>query len=274
MTSQLDRSAMTQALPLLVAQLTDIHLFATPQQELVGLLTIESFQVVLQKLKQLKPSPDLLLLTGDLSQDHTKESYQHLEQLISPLGIPAYWLPGNHDSLPVMEQVLTKFPFLEQKSFQKGNWNFILLNSGVPGYVHGYLSGTTLDWLDRQLSELPPQPTLVALHHPPFLVNSEWLDSSTLQNPEELFAVLARYPQVKLVLFGHIHQEFDREFKGIRYLGSPSTCIQFKPKSEKFGLDVVEPGFRLLKLYPDGKVETQVERVEFAGPVDLAAKGY
>ena len=114
----------------------------------------------------------------------------------------------------------------------------------------------------------------MALHHPPFLVNSEWLDSSTLQNPEELFAVLARYPQVKLVLFGHIHQEFDREFKGIRYLGSPSTCIQFKPKSEKFGLDVVEPGFRLLKLYPDGKVETQVERVEFAGPVDLAAKGY
>ncbi|MCT7951616.1 3',5'-cyclic-AMP phosphodiesterase [Ancylothrix sp. C2] len=265
---------MSQALPLLVAQLTDIHLFATPQQELVGFPTSESFLAVLQTLKELQPSPDLLLLTGDLSQDHTKESYQHLQQLISPLGIPTYWLPGNHDSLPFMDEVLTKFPFLPEKSFQQGNWNFILLNSGVPGYVHGYLSGSTLEWLDRQLSQLPPQPTLVSLHHPPFLVNSEWLDSSTLQNPEELFTVLARYPQVKLVLFGHIHQEFDREFQGIRYLASPSTCIQFKPKSEKFGLDVVEPGFRVLKLYPDGKVETRVERVAFAGRFDLAAKGY
>jgi 3',5'-cyclic-AMP phosphodiesterase len=265
---------MSQASSLLVAQLTDIHLFATPQQDLVGFPTIESFQAVLQTLKELQPSPDLLLLTGDLSQDHTKESYQNLKDLISPLQIPTYWLPGNHDSLPFMEELLTEFPFFPQKSFQQGNWNFILLNSGVPGYVHGYLSGTTLDWLDRQLAELPPQPTLVSLHHPPFLVNSEWLDTSTLQNPEELFAVLARYPQVKLVLFGHIHQEFDREFQGVRYLACPSTCIQFKPKSEKFGLDALEPGFRLLKLYADGSIETEVERVAFAGMVDLTAKGY
>jgi Icc protein len=116
---------MIHATPLLVAQVTDIHLFANASKELLGLPTAKSFQAVREQLQKLSPQPDLLLLTGDLSQD------------------------GNPE-------------------------------------------------------------TLIGLHHPPLLVNSDWLDSSTLQNSEELFETIARHPQVRLVVFGHIHQEFER----------------------------------------------------------------
>lgn len=265
---------MSQATPLLVAQVTDIHLFADAKQELLGLRTLASFQAVLARLQALQPQPDLLLLTGDLSQDETPESYQLLHSLVSPLGIPTYWLPGNHDCLPVMQQVLTEPPIFPHKAFGVGNWSFLLLNSGVPGYVHGFLSPASLDWLDWQLDLVGNRPTLVALHHPPFMVDSRWLDGSTLQNPEELFAVLDRHPQVKLVLCGHIHQELERERQGVRYLTTPSTCIQFKPQSNKFSLDEVEPGFRLLKLYPDGRCETKVERVDYAFEPNFASTGY
>jgi Icc protein len=112
---------------------------------------------------------------------------------------------------------------------------------------------------------------LVALHHPPFPVNSAWLDASSLQNPGELFAVLDRYPQVKLVLFGHIHQEFQHQRHQVDYLGSPSTCFQFHSESPTFAINQDCPGFRLLKLYPDGRWETRVERVAYPYPLKSAA---
>lgn len=249
--------------PLLVAQITDTHLFANPNQEMKGMVTGKSLQSILDRVKQLNPQPNLLLLTGDLSQDETAESYQYLQTLLSPLGIPSYWIPGNHDSFPLMEQILTEEPFLPHKSFQLGGWQFILLNSAVPGCVHGELSPSTLEWLENQLKLAGNCPTLVALHHPPLPINSAGFDSIKLQNPEDLWVVIDRYPQVRLVVFGHIHQEFTGERQGIHYFGTPSTCIQFLPNSTEFAIDELPPGFRLFKLYPDGNWETQVERVAY-----------
>lgn len=258
----------------MIAQITDIHLFADPNRELLGLTCAKSFQAILDRLQTLSPQPDMLLLTGDLSQDGTLESYKLLADLLRPLSIPTYWLPGNHDQPLVMQQVLNQAPISTQKSFKAAGWQFLLLSSHVSGCVHGRLASESLHWLDLELKRNPDVPTLIAFHHPPFLVNSDWLDTSTLQNPEELFAVIDRHPQVRLVVFGHIHQDFDQWRGRVRYLGSPSTSIQFKPESTKFALDEIYPGFRLLNLYPDGTCETRIERVAYAHQLNLAAKGY
>jgi Icc protein len=265
---------MSHARPLLIAQVTDIHLFANPNNELLGLPTAKSFHAVVEQLQKLLPQPDLLLLTGDLSQDGTLESYEYLQGWLKPLGIPSYWLSGNHDQPTLMEQVLNQVPISSQKSFQAGGWQFLLLNSAASGCVHGELSNESLEWLECQLRLSSAQPTLIGLHHPPFLVNSGWLDRSTLQNAEELFEVIDRHPQVRLVVFGHIHQEFERSRHGVYYLGSPSTCFQFRPKSETFSLDTSNPGFRLINLYPDGTFKTKVERVAFAYQLDTVATDY
>lgn len=266
--------------PLLIAQVTDIHLFADENQELLGLLTTQSFKAVIERLLSLQPQPDLLLLTGDLSQDGTPESYERVQKLLSPLKMPTYWIPGNHDCISVMQQVLNRAPFSPRKAFNRGNWKFLLINSAAPECVHGHLSPQTLTWLDFHLallsfgSDSVLNPTVVALHHPPFCVNSDWLDTSTLQNPQQLFAVLDRHPQVKMVLFGHIHQEFNYQRHGVHYLGTPSTSIQFKPQSLDFSLDYEAPGFRLLNLYPDGTWETWIERVGQVHKSNMTAKGY
>jgi 3',5'-cyclic-AMP phosphodiesterase len=265
---------MTPSSPLLVAQITDTHLFAGEYQELLGLPTAKSLNIVLDCLRKLQPQPDLLLLTGDLSQDETVESYHRLYQALLPLKIPVYWLPGNHDVPSMMEQVLDAAPISADKTFQRRGWNFVLLNSAVPGRVDGKLSSRSLNWLEQQLQANPKSPTLLALHHPPLPIGSDWMDRINLQNSADLFAVLDRYPQVKLVLFGHIHQEFDDWRHSVRYLGTPSTCVQFKPKSANFALDQLKPGFRLIYLYPDGNYRTQVQRVDGVHQLDFASTGY
>lgn len=255
---------MSQNAPLLVAQITDTHLFADPNQEKKGIVTAKSLQSVIERVEQLQPQPDLLLLTGDLSQDETPESYQHLYNGLSPLSIPTYWIPGNHDDLSLMEQHLAQEPFFPHKSFQLGGWQFILLNSAIPSCVYGELSSQSLEWLEHQLQKANNSPTLIATHHPPLFVNSDWIDNISLQNPDNLLAILERYPQVQLVIFGHIHQDFSRERQRIHYFGTPSTGVQFSPNLQEFQIDSLPPGFRLFNLYPDGTWETKVERVVYA----------
>ncbi|CCH65799.1 3',5'-cyclic-nucleotide phosphodiesterase [Richelia intracellularis HM01] len=265
---------MSDTYPVSVAQITDIHLFADENQELLGIPTKDSFCAVIEHLGNLDTEIDMLLLTGDISGDGSPESYENLQNLLYPLRLPTYSVPGNHDCSNVMKEVLNLKLFSRRKSFERGGWNFILLNSCISEQAHGYLSIETLDWLDAQLTILDSKPTLIALHHPPFLINSQWLDKSRLQNPEDLFAIIDRHSYIKLVICGHIHQEFQYQRYQVNYLSTPSTCIQFQPNSPDFTLDDKQPGFRYLKLYSNGDWESWVERVPFLYPLNLSNTGH
>lgn len=268
---------MQGASPLVVAQITDTHLLAASEGELLGVPTAESFETVMRRVGALVPRPDLLLLTGDLSQDETLASYERLAAVIAPLNIATRWLPGNHDCLEVMAEVLCQPPISAEKSLSMGGWHVVLLDSLVPGEVYGHLSSQQLRWLDERLQDYRDLPTLVALHHPPLEIASAWIDRTCLQNPEDLFAVLDRHSQVRLTVFGHVHQDFVGERRGIRYLSSPSTSVQFRPRCQQFCLDDRHgPGFRLLFLYPDGRFETSIERVPLGERLipNLSATGY
>ncbi len=263
---------MSKALHLV--QVSDTHLFADPSGKLLGLVTSDSFQATLAAVKALEPPPDLILLTGDLAQDHKAKTYIYLRHLLAPLNIPIHWIPGNHDEPTLMDELLRQPPFYTGKIIQSKGWQIILLDSHVHGQVHGLLTPESLAALDQQLTTAPKIPTLLALHHPPFTVGAKWLDSSRLQNPDDLFTVIDRHDQIRLVIFGHIHQEFQHQRHRVTYLGTPSTCIQFLPRSQEFGLEPVGPGFRQLWLYPDGAWQTQVNRINFQTLVDAAATGY
>lgn len=260
-----------------VVQITDTHLFADPCRKLLGVVTEQTFQGVLQAALDLQPAPDLLLLTGDLSQDGSPASYQRLRHHLSSIPVDAYWLPGNHDRLSVMETELRGGYLHPDKQIIRRGWACILVNSRVPGQDGGYLSDAALAQLRRDLERTEQQGlhAMVSLHHPPFVVNSHWLDGSTLSQPERLFQVLDAFSHVRVVVFGHIHQDFHRTRRGVEYLACPSTCIQFRPGSQDFDLEVIPPAFRQLWLYPDGRFHTQLVRVPAAlQQPNLAIKGY
>ncbi|MFN4195700.1 MAG: 3',5'-cyclic-AMP phosphodiesterase [Thermosynechococcus sp.] len=259
--------------PVRLIQLSDLHLFATDAGRLLGLPTAQSLAAVLEIIRNHFPV-DALLLTGDLAQEPIAATYERLATAFGNFTCPVYWIPGNHDEARAMLPALERPPLKCDRQINLGAWQGLLLSSQADGKVHGELSPETLSWLEATLSRSGDRPTFIALHHPPFETGAPWLDSSRLQNPEHLFAVLDRHPQVKLVLFGHIHQEFATERQGVTYLGCPSTCIQFLPRAPEFSLEPIGPGFRHLSLYPDGTFSTHIERVEIPLTLDFSAKGY
>jgi len=243
---------------MLIVQLTDIHLMASPEQTLRGVNTQETLEKVLQAIAQLQPAPDLFLLTGDLADSGDATAYQRLREAITPLGIPTYALMGNHDLHDPLCQHLTNHLIHYQQQIILENWQILCLNSTVAGQIGGYLAQETLDWLEQTLSA-SQLPTLIALHHPPVILDSAWIDSMGLENRQAFWAVCQRFPHVKVVLCGHAHQQADLQQSAISCLVTPSTCMQFLPKSEQFALDPHgRPAWRWLELKNDGSFTTGV----------------
>ncbi|MGK7910059.1 MAG: 3',5'-cyclic-AMP phosphodiesterase [Synechococcus sp.] len=277
-------------------QITDTHLFAHRETQLLGIPTDRTFRTVLAAISALNHQPDILLATGDLSQDGSFASYQRFRCAVAKLPTDTYWLAGNHDQLSEMEMALgsvsdvtpTNQPTIastnsgqdrvhEDKAFVRKGWRFILLNSAVPQQVGGRLATSELQWLEHQLhlASDRQEHAAVCLHHPPYLMDSQWLDSSTLENSSDFLAILEDFDCVRAVLFGHVHQAWEYQHGSVRFLGCPSTCVQFKPRSQQFAIDEDAPGIRQLWFHLDGSLKTDVIRIPEAAMVaDRIAAGY
>ncbi|MGQ9896441.1 MAG: 3',5'-cyclic-AMP phosphodiesterase [Acidobacteriota bacterium] len=274
-----DSTSTTSNHSVQVLHITDSHLFAERTGRLLGVMTYDSLMGVLADAAT--NPPDIVLATGDLAQDGTAQAYGHLTEAFSCFAAtcspppPVYWLPGNHDEPAVMCTTLTQPPLRSDTEVVVGGWYFILLDSTIPGEVGGALSKAELERLDAGLRAHAHCPALVCLHHNPVATCARWMDDIGLANADAFFAILDGHPQVRGVLWGHVHQAMDIKRHSMRLMASPSTCIQFKPETVEFGLDSSAPGYRRLWLYPDGRLETQVFRVSnCAGCADPNATGY
>ena len=266
----MDRSGQ----PLQIVQITDPHLRKEPDGTLLGMNTRESLDAVMDLVRENHPNPDVVLATGDIAQDGSVEAYRQFEQRMAFFKCPVYWFAGNHDSWPEMNQIIAGTQAAEREFHDRG-WNLIFLDSAVPGKVHGFLQPKELDLLDRSLRAHPDEHALVCFHHHPIDIRCNWLNPIGLRNADAFFSVLDRYQQVKGVLWGHIHQELDEEREGVRMLATPSTCIQFEPRSKDFSVGRQAPGYRWLELYPDGRIDTGVIRADHIDfNVDYGSRGY
>lgn len=246
-----------------LVQITDTHLLADPTDVLRGDSPWASLQAVLTAITG--THPDVLLITGDIAEAGHSQAYEQLLQLVEPLGIPVYWVPGNHDNCLVMGNMF----FHDQKAtfpqlINLGVWQLILLDSVLPTaeFGEGRLTQNTLTWLQTVLKREGDRPTMIALHHHPVPTGIGWLDTIHLQNHNDFRSLVQQYPQVRCITFGHVHRALDHCDTHARYYGCPSTFSQVTSLTEAQHPQLLQPGFRCFALNPDGSYQTDVKRVE------------
>ena len=245
--------------PVTLIQISDCHLFADDNRALLGIKTQRSFADVIRLIRDQEGTIDQILVTGDISQDDSQQSYRYCHDVLSDMKVPFAWLRGNHDDMPDSTETLFEENF--PHSLSVGNWVLLLLDTHSHGNVHGKLNPADLDRLESQLVSYQDRPILVAMHHHPLPLGSSWVDDISLINGSDVMTLLRGYPQVQTIIHGHAHQEQDNTHQGVRILGAPSTCVQFLPKASDFAVDTLQPGYRRLRLYPDGQIETEVCRL-------------
>jgi Icc protein len=199
-----------------------------------------------------------VLVTGDLVQDDTAEAYTRFRDLMLPLKLRVHCIPGNHDIRDLMRAVCCRPPFSYCAYEEVGEWLLVGIDSCVRGDAGGEVSREELDRLSDIVVRSPARHVLVALHHPPVPMGSKWLDSVSLKNGDEFLERLRTLRRVRATIFGHVHQQYDDDYHGIRILATPSTCRQFKPRSDKFAVDDKPPAYRRIELRHDGSIDTEL----------------
>jgi 3',5'-cyclic-AMP phosphodiesterase len=213
---------------MLIAQLSDPH-FAPEDVRLFGRLdTAGCLERAITHLNAL--APDVVLITGDLTNDGDAPVYAGLATMLAGLQAPFFVLTGNHD-----DRELTRAQFGAGYLPQSGPLCYaiehlalrlIALDTLVAGAPWGRLGAEQLAWLDARLGEAPHRPTLVALHHPPFRTGIGHLDHSMLRDADALAAVIGRHGHVERVLCGHVHRSIQRRFAGTLAQSAPSCAHQ------------------------------------------------
>ena len=188
-----------------VLQITDTHLFAHPDRTLLGINTRDSFNAVLEAIMAENREVDFVLVTGDISQDYSAESYQYFAKRIALLGKKVFFLPGNHDDGPLMYRLFAPLGVNTERHIIAGSWQFVCLNSQVYGVPHGWIGHEQMEYLKNVCSEYQHLNTAVCVHHLPRLVGSAWLDTQTMHNQDEFNRLLYTLPDLRLVLCGHVH---------------------------------------------------------------------
>lgn len=257
-----------------IVQITDPHLHGTSDGTLLGMNTENSLKLILDRVNEEVTDIDLVIATGDIAQQSSIKAYSNFLSFVSVLNAPMRWIPGNHDNRIYMAEAAAGKDHGEP-CYTLGNWVVILLDSMVPGKVYGNLADDQLDLMEALLQKHSDKHALITLHHHAVLMKSLWLDQHNLKNSDELIARVNKHSNVKAVVCGHVHQASENNIGGVRYISTPSTCVQFLPASEDFGIDSIGPGYRKLVLNADGTIDTSITRIEEVDfEIDYTQKGY
>ncbi|MFQ5784465.1 MAG: phosphodiesterase [Alphaproteobacteria bacterium] len=248
-------------------QISDCHLLADPAERLRGVDTDATLAAVIARVRD--DAPELVLATGDLSQDGSAASYRRVKALFGRLGAPVYCLPGNHDDAGVLAETMPGDGIHVIRSLRRDGWQIVFLDSTVAGQDDGHLPTAELAALDAALAACRERHALVCLHHHPVAVGGAWTDFVSLANPEDLFAVLDRHPQVRGLVWGHIHQPFEGARSGVRLFGAPATCFQFaRDAADALAVADEPPAYRRFTLHADGAIDSAVRWLDAGAPGD------
>ena len=262
---------------MILVQLSDLHV-RPPGMPLSQV--VQSSHLAERALKAVaafRPAPDVVLITGDLTDTGRPEEYAELCGMLNRhlRGCRVLLLPGNHDRRAHFRAALggyegvTRDPAFVQYVVEDLPVRMIVLDSVVPGADHGELCADRLAWLEARLAEAPGRPTFLALHHPPILCGLAVCDSINLHSMDALGAVLRRHPQVERILCGHHHRSITGRLGGAIVCVAPSVAHQGAFELEDdLGRFVLEPPAYCVHVRQrNGEVASHVVFVEsFSGP--------
>ena len=253
--------------PFVVIQLTDIHAGATwgPADPMIRL------DAALGAIAMLSTPADAIVITGDLAENGLDAEYEQVLEHVGALDVPVFALPGNHDD---RDRLRLRFGISGfdrapvQYAADVGPLRLVCVDSTLPGHDRGELDQQRLEWLDRELAAAPDTPTMLAMHHPPFVTRMPAFDRIGLPDGDRraLSAVIERHPQILTIVAGHIHTTSVAAIAGHPAVTVPGTYAKAHLRLDADRLEfTAEPPTFAVHVLTDGALTTHVESVPATG---------
>ena len=211
--------------------LSDTHILP-PGELLYGSIdSAAHLGLIVEQIQRMRPAPDVVVVTGDLADRGDLISYQHFLDIVSPLQMPVFVAPGNHDKPDIMQQAFANtncYP-VDNDTFQFAIEDFpfrlLVLNSRAEGTELPGYDDARLSWLNDQLN-VSNKPVVIAMHHPPMTTGIELIDMGGTDWCGGIKNVLAKHAHVKLLICGHCHVDLCGRIGTVPVYMAPSTSHQ------------------------------------------------
>lgn len=258
-----------------IAQITDTHIKRPGKLTYQKLNTADYLVRAIARLNAQIPRPDLVVITGDLVDFGHAEEYAHLRRLLEPLEIPYLVIPGNHDEREALRSAFPEHSYLPSSGFLHYSINdqyplrIVGLDTVVPGHSRGELCEERLDWIRKTLAAEPQKPTLILMHHPPFMCGIEHMERIGLSGIEAFAEILKQNSQVQAVLCGHLHRNIFTRVGERSVLCSvgPAHQVALDLQGGEPGGFIMEPPGFMLHRWKDGQFLSHAVVIgEFDGP--------
>lgn len=216
-----------------ILQMSDTHIL--PEGALVSgrLETSDALARLVNRINAVRDQIgpiDAVLVSGDLSDDGSVESYTRFKSLMAPLDLPIHVIPGNHDArAPLRAAFADSLPVDGPLNWdlRVGNICLVGLDTLVEGQGLGTLSPESLAFLQDALTRAGGSPVLLALHHPPFSSGVGFMDDIGLTNKDAFRDLASRYSGKLRIVCGHIHSMMVTDIAGHIAISAPSPCSTF-----------------------------------------------
>ena len=212
-----------------LAQITDTHILKDGQLLFGRVDTAACLKAAISYLNRTKHLYDAVLITGDLVNDGTVDEYNNFAHIIKDLQLPYYPIPGNHDDPDAMRAI---FPHIAELpatgdltyAIEINGLRVVMVDTRVPGASHGEITTERVELIDALLEEKTDTPTLIAMHHPPFMTGIGFMDEIGCVGADIFGAMIARHSQVLSIVCGHVHRSIIGSVSGTPIIISPGTA--------------------------------------------------
>lgn len=267
---------------MLIAHLTDLHVRPRGLAAMRAVDTNMLSERALRAVRDLRPRADVLVISGDLTNNGTPAEYQCLSEMLArTIDIPVYVIPGNHDDRVMLRQHLAHLPGVTddpafiQYTVDHLPVRLVMLDTWIKDSAAGELCDQRLAWLDATLAAAPDKPTIVVMHHPSFPCGIRHMDKIILRNPAAFTAVIAGHPQVARVLCGHHHRQITAHVAHAIGIIGPGVAhiVELELFNDAGALWNLEPAAFLVHAWVEGAgIVTHTAMVEnYPGPFPFMA---
>ncbi len=218
---------------MILAQITDCHIAPADHILTTRYRTSDYLADAITHIETLDPKPDAIIATGDLVESGSREEYERFRELLKHSSLPVYLMVGNHDSREGLRSVFTDHGYLPEDGYIQyavdlGPVRMLVTDTLVDGQSDGRLCGDRLAWLESQLDGAPDIPTIIAMHHPPFVTGIRKMDSMGLDGSDGLKQLVTRFDNVERIICGHLHRPITRRFANTVVSTCPGTAHQIQ----------------------------------------------
>ena len=229
---------------MLIAQLTDSHIRPAGALFADVVDTRAMLDRAVDAVLALSPSPDVVIFTGDLTNDGEPEAYATLRPILERLPMPVYAIPGNHDDREAMlaldgVAVVGADSAFRHYAVDLGDLRLVALDSNVPGKAHGALCAERKAWLETELANGDDRPVLMMVHHPPAETGIAFMDRIPLASDPALEAIIRQHAaRIQRIVCGHVHRAIFYSWQNVPVSIAPGVAHHVI-----LGLDDREPAF-------------------------------